>query len=97
MNLAAALLTFSNLFVSLSLYGSQTAAQYSSVGRTSVLYAKCLVSCGQPCKFLLRNPSVLLALFFMLSVCLSKRRVLLRVTPRYLWEVVAGMVSPWRE
>lgn len=58
-------------------YGSQTALQYSSVGLLKVLYAMCLMSGVHLCRFLLRNPIVLLD---MLSVCVChKTKVVVKI------------------
>ena len=92
MNLAAFVLICSNLLMFDCVYGSHAAAQYSSVGRTSVLKAKCLMSRVQLCKFLLRNPSVLFALAVMWSMCVLNLREVDRCTPRYLQEGTEGSV-----
>lgn len=41
----------------------------AAFGHTSVLYVMGLISGVQLCRFLLRNPSVLLALLVMVNVC----------------------------
>lgn len=63
---------------------SHTAAQYSSIGRTRVLLAMFLVSCAEQCKFLLRKLSVLLALCYILSMCVLNFMLAYSVMPRYL-------------
>ena len=92
MNLAAFVFICSNLLMLHCVCGSHAAAQYSSVGRTSVLKAKCLMSRVQLCKFLLRNPSVLLALAVMWSMCVLNLSVVDKCTPRYLHEETEGSV-----
>ena len=81
----AALLTCSNLSMFLCVWGSHTVEQYASVDLTNVLYAICLMSCVQPCRFLLKNPSEQFALEHMESICVLNFKFVVRWTPRYLY------------
>ncbi len=64
-------------------YGSQTALQYSSAGLTKVLQAMCLMSGVHLCRFLLRNPRVLLVLSNILLICV-KAYVMAKVNNKIL-------------
>ena len=85
MYLAALVFIYSNLSMFLRVCGSHTVEQYSSVGVTGVLYAICLMSCVQPCRFLLKSPSERLALEHMVSMCVLNFKFVERWTPRYLY------------
>lgn len=60
--LGCLVLIFSSMLLLVSVCGSHTAAHYSNVGRPSALKAVSFVCCVQPSKFLIRKPSIQIAL-----------------------------------
>ena len=55
------IVVLSDLTMFVRVCGSHSLEQYSSVDLISVLYAIGFMSCVQPCRFLLKNPSERLA------------------------------------
>ena len=58
--------------------------EYSSLGRTMVVYAAVFTEVEQSLRFRRTNPRVLLALFTVSSMCFLQVRSSLMVTPKYL-------------
>ena len=92
-NRAARLCTASNAFLHLAWCGSHTEGAYSSLGRTSALYARALVFFDAMRRVLRRKLSVLEASPTTLDMWVRQVRSSERVTPRYL-ECLTG-VSVW--
>ena len=81
--LAALRLTRSSLFMSSTLWGSHTLAQYSSFGRTSVVYARALVERGHCRRFLAMRWSVDVALLTTEQIWVCHSRSLDIIMPKY--------------
>ena len=75
--------------------GSQTVEEYSSLGRTMVVYTAVFTEVEQSLRFRRTNPRVLLALFTVSSMCFLQVRSSLMVTPKYLLLSTTSSVCPW--